>query len=179
MESIFVALDEERLSGSTSTITLLETLVIPVRAGNFSLAERYEFLLTHSRGLRLLDLNRPLVRLAAQIRGLEGLKTPDAIQVAAALHAGCTTFVTNDRRIPAIGGLRVLQLRDYCDQLESRGTTDPSPYSDFGYHVGTSSQPGKGPTSSFQPVGEWRDPRQPRRLVRAESLARRSSSGHL
>ncbi len=113
VESIFVALDEERLSGSTSTITLLETLVIPVRAGNFSLAERYEFLLTHSRGLRLLDLNRPLVRLAAQIRGLEGLKTPDAIQVAAALHAGCTTFVTNDRRIPAIGGLRVLQLRDY------------------------------------------------------------------
>ncbi len=113
VESIFVALDEERLSGATSTITLLETLVIPIRAGNFSLAERYEFLLTHSRGLRLLDLNRPLVRLAAQIRGLERLKTPDAIQVAAALQAGCTTFVTNDRRIPAIGGLRVLQLRDY------------------------------------------------------------------
>jgi hypothetical protein len=41
------------------------------------------------------------------------VKTPDALQLAAALGAGCTTFVTNDRRIPAIRGMRVLQLGDY------------------------------------------------------------------
>ena len=113
VEKIFVALDEERLIGVTSTITLLETLIVPIRAGNLTLAEQYEGRLSHSRGLLLLDLDRPLVRLAAQLRALEGLKTPDALQVAAALQTGCTTFVTNDRRIPAIGGLRVLQLRDY------------------------------------------------------------------
>lgn len=113
VESIFVALDEEQLVGVTSTVTLLETLVVPIRAGNLSLAERYEALLSSSRGLRLIDLDRPLVRLAAQIRAHEGLKTPDALQVAAALRTGCTTFLTNDRKIPAVGGLRVLQLRDY------------------------------------------------------------------
>ena len=113
VEEIFVALNEERLIGVTSTITLLETLVVPIRAGNLTLAEQYEGHLSHSRGLLLLDLDRPLVRLAAQLRALEGLKTPDALQIAAALQTGCTTFVTNDRRIPAVGGLRVLQLRDY------------------------------------------------------------------
>ena len=51
--------------------------------------------------------------MAAQLRAMEGLKTPDALQVAAALQAGCTAFVTNDRKIPSVGGLRVLQLRDY------------------------------------------------------------------
>jgi len=113
VEPLFVALDEERLTGVTSTVTLLETLVIPVRAGNLSLAEHYETLLTFSRGLRMLDLDRSLIRLAARVRALEGLKTPDALQVAAALQAGCTTFVTNDRKIPTIGDLRVLQLREY------------------------------------------------------------------
>jgi cytochrome c553 len=33
---------------------------------------------------------------------------------AAAMSTGCTAFVTNDRRIPAIRGIRVLQLGDYA-----------------------------------------------------------------
>ncbi len=74
VEEIFVALDEERLIGVTSTITLLETLVVPFRAGDLSLAKRYETLLTFSRGLLLLDLDRPLVRMAAQIRAMYGLR---------------------------------------------------------------------------------------------------------
>lgn len=113
VESIFVALDEGRLFGVTSAITLLETLVVPIRAGNLPLAQRYEALLSHSRGLGLIDLDRSLVRLAAQIRALEGLRTPDALQVAAALRSGCTSLVTNDRKIPTIGGLEILQLDDY------------------------------------------------------------------
>jgi predicted nucleic acid-binding protein len=53
------------------------------------------------------------LRIAAQLRAATGVKTPGALQLAAALGAGCTTFVTNDRRIPAIRGMRVLQLGDY------------------------------------------------------------------
>jgi predicted nucleic acid-binding protein len=112
VESIFLALDQGRLIGMTSAVTLLETLVVPMRAGNLPLAERYESILSNSRGLRLIDIDRPLVRLAAQIRALEGLKTPDDLQIAAALRSGCTTFLTNDRKIPAVGGLQILQLHD-------------------------------------------------------------------
>jgi len=97
----------------TSALTLLELLVVPYRAGNADLAQRYEELLTNSRGIAVIDLSRDQLRIAAQLRAATGVKTPDALQLAAALGAGCTTFVTNDRRIPEIRGMRVLQLGDY------------------------------------------------------------------
>ena len=112
-ESIFLAIDAGSLLAVTSTLTLLETLVVPIRAGSTRLAQRYENLLTQSRGLYLMDLDRPVLRRAAEVRALEGLKIPDALQVAAALETGCTAFVTNDRQIPTIEDLRVLQLQDY------------------------------------------------------------------
>ncbi len=39
-------------------------------------------------------------------------------QLAAALAGGCRVYLTNDRELPSIPGLRILQLRDY---------TPPSP----------------------------------------------------
>ncbi len=96
-----------------SALTLLEVMVVPYRAGNQALAERYEQLFTRSRGILLIDLSRDQLRAAAQLRATAGMKTPDALHVAAALTAGCTTFLTSDRRIPAISGTRVLQLADY------------------------------------------------------------------
>ena len=91
----------------TSALTLLELLVVPYRAGNADLAQRYEELLTNSRGIAVIDLSRDQLRIAAQLRAATGVKTPDALQLAAALGAGCTTFVTNDRRIPEIRGMRM------------------------------------------------------------------------
>lgn len=113
VEGIFVAIGAGSLLAVTSTLTLLETLVVPIRAGNQRLANRYEVLFSQSRGLYLVDLDRPLLRRAAEVRAVSGLKTPDALQIAAALQAGCTAFVTNDRQIPPVAGLRVLQIRDY------------------------------------------------------------------
>jgi hypothetical protein len=62
---------------------------------------------------RFLPLVEPLFEdVAAGKR--EVVTTPDALQLAAAMSAGCRTFVTNDRRIPAIRGIRVLQPGDYA-----------------------------------------------------------------
>ena len=113
VEQVFEVIDSGSLPAVTSTMTLLETLVGPIRAGNHQLAEAYESLLSRSRGLYLIDLDRLVIRLAAKIRALAGLKTPDALQVATALQAECTVFLTNDRQIPSIGEMRTLQLRDY------------------------------------------------------------------
>jgi predicted nucleic acid-binding protein len=46
-------------------------------------------------------------------RATAKLRVPDAIQVAAALSVRCSTFLTNDRKIPRLFGLEVLQLRSY------------------------------------------------------------------
>lgn len=99
---------------ATSSLTLLEVLVVPYRAGNAALAARYEAGLTRSRGLRLVELGHDELRAAAQLRALHpSLRTPDALQMSAALSAGCRSLVTNDRELPPLRGLRVLQLRDY------------------------------------------------------------------
>jgi len=113
IEPVFAGVDAGRWSAVTSSLTLLETLVVPYRAADTALAERYETLLSRSRGLTLRELNRPLLRAAAHLRAVLPVKTPDAIQLAAALGARCTAFLTNDRDLPTIPGLRVLQLRDY------------------------------------------------------------------
>ena len=103
VEQLFEAIAAGRLHAVTSALTLLETLVVPYRAGDAALAGRYEVLLTRSR-------NRPLLRLAAQLRAQSRVKTPEAIQLVAALATRCTTFVTGDRRLPAVPGLRVVHL---------------------------------------------------------------------
>lgn len=108
---IFEAIDGGALPAVTSAVTLLEVLVVPYRAKDRNLVERYETLLRRSRGLTMIELTLPQLRFAAQLRAETGLRTPDALQVAAALSAGCKALVTNDRRLPAgLGDLRVLQL---------------------------------------------------------------------
>ena len=97
----------------TSELSLLEVLVVPYRVGNRHLAERYEALLTRGRGIRMVPLTHDQLRAAAQLRATSGVKTPDALQVVAAIGAGCQTFVTNDRRLPQVPGLRVVQASSY------------------------------------------------------------------
>jgi predicted nucleic acid-binding protein len=113
IEPLFAAIDAGTVEGVTSSLTFLETLVVPYRVGNVPLGERYEALLTGSRGIRMLDLDRPLLRAAAQLRASLRVRTPDAIQLAAALAARCSAYLTNDRELPPVPGLKILQLQDY------------------------------------------------------------------
>ena len=114
LEPVFAAIDSGRLNAVTSSLTLLEVLVIPYRAGDRALADRYEHILAHGRGLEMRQIDRAQLRAAAYLRAAHrGIRTPDAIQLAAALAAGCSAFLTNDRDLPPIPGLAVLQLRDY------------------------------------------------------------------
>jgi predicted nucleic acid-binding protein len=114
VEPLFAAIDSGKLEAVSSSLTLLEVLVVPYRAGDVRLAQRYEELLTRSRGLRLIEIDRAQLRAAAQLRGVHrALRTPDALQLCAALGGGGTSFVTNDRDLPYLPGLRILQLEDY------------------------------------------------------------------
>ena len=114
VEPVFAAMEGARLQAVTSGVTLLETLVLPYRSGDADLAERYEALLTQSRGIRFVDLDRALLRGAAQLRAVFRVRTPDALQLAAALTTRCTAYLTNDRDLPRIPGLKVLQLSEYA-----------------------------------------------------------------
>ena len=112
---LFAEADKGHRELVTSALTLLEVLVVPYRAGNHQLAERYEHLLTRSRGIRMVELTRDQLRAAAQLRAATGVKTPDGLQLVSALGSGCKTFLTNDRRLPTIPGLRVIRLSSHAD----------------------------------------------------------------
>jgi predicted nucleic acid-binding protein len=114
IDPLFRAADAGQMELVTSVVTLLEVLVVPYRTNNLSLAERYEALLTKSRGVHLIDITRGQLHAAARLRAVTGIRTPDALQLSAARDAGCTTFVTNDRRLPAVPGLRIVQLSRYA-----------------------------------------------------------------
>jgi hypothetical protein len=66
IEPVFAAMDAGEIEAISSSLTLLEVLVVPYRAGDITLAGRYEELLTGSRGLRLIDIDRAQLRAAAQ-----------------------------------------------------------------------------------------------------------------
>ena len=110
---LFTEADQGKRELITSALTLLEVLVVPYRAANRLLADRYEALLTRSRGIRLVELSDDQWRAAAQLRAATSVKTPDALQLVAAIGGGCTTFLTNDRRLPPVPGLRILELASY------------------------------------------------------------------
>lgn len=110
LRPLFMSADAGQIELVTSAVTLLEVLVVPYRVGDAALAARYEALLSRGRGLSLVDIDSGQLRLAAQLRARDGVRTPDALQLAAALTRRCTALVTNDRRLPTLPGLRVVQL---------------------------------------------------------------------
>jgi len=105
LQTFFDEVDKGRKELVASALTLLEVLVVPYRSGDRLLAERYEALLTQSRGVRVVDISRDHLRAAAQLRAATGFKTPDALQLVAALAAGCGAFLTNDRDLPTVASM--------------------------------------------------------------------------
>lgn len=89
----------------TSELTLLETLIAPLRSGDTALTQAYEALFQQP-GTALVPITRDVLREAARLRALiPALRTPDALHAATALLAGCALFVTNDtgfRRVPGL-----------------------------------------------------------------------------
>lgn len=107
---LWEALDRGAIEVVTSQLTMLETLVKPLRDGDQALAEDYEKLLT-ATAVRTLPVTASILRDAARIRAAFNLKTPDAIHAATALAAGCVLFITNDTDYRKLTSLPVVILK--------------------------------------------------------------------
>lgn len=102
--------DSGVLLGYSSMITLTEVLVQPKKFKNSALENDYRTLLLHSRNFELLPIDENVAEQAAELRSRYTIRTPDALQVSAALSAGCQAFVTNDKRLKSISELNILVL---------------------------------------------------------------------
>ena len=105
----FEAMDRGDFLVVTSTVTLLEVLVHPLRSNNRELATEYRDILLNSK-LMTLEVSNAIAEQAAQLRAAHNIRTPDAIQISAALNAGATHFLTNDIRPPEIPSIQILSI---------------------------------------------------------------------
>lgn len=108
----FAAMDRGDFFVVTSYVTLLEVLVHPFRCGNTKLVKQYRDILLSANGLTTMQLSQDIAEKAAKLRAHHAIRTPDAIQMATALHADGAFFLTNDRRLPVLPGLELLILDD-------------------------------------------------------------------
>jgi predicted nucleic acid-binding protein len=111
---VFQRIDRSLLSGYTSVITLSEVLVQPLLHGDTHLQNEYRDLLLNSENFSMLPIEPSIAESAAGLRARYRLRTPDALQIAAALAAGCEAFLTNDVTLRRVTDLEVLIL----DELE-------------------------------------------------------------
>lgn len=112
-EVLFRTLKEPEVQGITSIITLIETCVHPQREGRLDLVDAYERSLVDSQQVRMVPIDIALARRAVDLRARHDIHVPDALQISAAMEAGATDFVTNDRRLTKVQGIQVLLLSDY------------------------------------------------------------------
>ena len=115
----FEAVDRGDFLVVTSTLTLTEVLVHPVRHGNQELAERYRRILLGASHIVTLPVSEGIAQQAAQLRVGGMLRTPDAIQLATALQSEASCFLTIDSRLSAISALKVLVLNQLLGGVQS------------------------------------------------------------
>jgi len=113
MRPVIALIDALETHGITSTITLLEVLVHPLRHGNRRLADEYKAILLSSKGLLTFEISHSISERAALLRATYGLRTPDAIQFATAILHGADYFLTNDPALNKVKEVKVLILDDY------------------------------------------------------------------
>lgn len=113
IKPVITLIDSGQANGLTSTITLLEVLVLPLREGNKKLAEKYKAILLSSNGLETCEITNAISEKAAGLRAKYGTKTPDSIQLATAIVRKADYFLTNDLELKRVKEIKVAVLEDY------------------------------------------------------------------
>jgi len=62
--------------------------------------------------IKMLEIGPDIAEKAADLRARYNLRTPDALQVATALYAGCDAILTNDAAMARVTELSVLVIDD-------------------------------------------------------------------
>jgi predicted nucleic acid-binding protein len=112
LRPLWEAVARGHLEVVTSELTLLETLIGPMKRGDVALETDYENIFVIP-GIRLLPITSAILRAGARHRAtLSSRRTPDALHAATAASCGCTLFLTNDVVFRRISGLPVVILDD-------------------------------------------------------------------
>lgn len=112
-DEVFSWLQKAKSSGVTSTITMTEILVQPYRENDKSRVDLFYALLSTFPNLSWVAPSLQMADTAAQIRARHGLRTPDALQAATAIHSAATGLITNDPIFRRVRELDILVLEQF------------------------------------------------------------------
>ena len=112
IKPFFAAMGHSKFAVVTSTITLVEVLVHPIRNNDTDLIQKYRDLLSKTRGLKTIWLSPAIAEEAAKLRASYTIRTPDSIQMATAIVEKASFFLTNDKQLPSLPNLKILLLDD-------------------------------------------------------------------
>jgi predicted nucleic acid-binding protein len=89
-----------------SDLVRLECRMQPIRLGNAVQLAEYDSLFVQPN-VELVPINTAVFDRATQIRATHNFKLADALHLAAAVEAGCTSFLTNDHRLAGFPDITV------------------------------------------------------------------------
>ena len=110
---VFSWLEQPKSRAVTSTITMTELLVQPYREGNQSRVDEFYGLLSTFPNLSWVAPALEIADTAARIRAQHGLRTPDALQAATAIHSAASGLVTNDPVFRRVGEFEAVVLDQF------------------------------------------------------------------
>ncbi|MGO9084073.1 MAG: type II toxin-antitoxin system VapC family toxin [Candidatus Sulfotelmatobacter sp.] len=102
-DAVFSWIERPECAALTSTITMTELLVQPYRRRDLDRADEIYALLSTYPQLEWIAPSLEIADVAARLRALHRLRTPDALQAATAMQALATGLVTNDPIFTRIG----------------------------------------------------------------------------
>lgn len=110
--AVFAWLESPGGRAVTSTVTMLELLVLPYRLSDFGRVNELYLLLSRYPNLDWVEPGLEIADRAARLRAEHRLGVPDALQAATALARQATGFISNDKAFQRVTPLDVLVLDD-------------------------------------------------------------------
>ncbi|NBP68678.1 MAG: type II toxin-antitoxin system VapC family toxin [Cytophagia bacterium] len=111
LNELFRSAEKGELTLITSSITVTEVLTHPIRLRKVRLIKTYESFFEHGTSIKLMDVGLAEAKLAAELRAVHNLKTPDAIHIATDIESDSKFFLTNDFQLKKISNLEIVTLK--------------------------------------------------------------------
>lgn len=112
LQQLFALNDSGNFKFLTSSITLLEVMVKPLKEEETKIVEKYKTILTNAKGMDIVEITIPIAMKAAELRAKYKIHTPDALQIATAIEHQADYFLTNDQRLKSVTEITIFTLSE-------------------------------------------------------------------
>ena len=97
----------------TSTISLIEVLVKPIKEKQEEIANKYLDILLSSENVFVIMIDVNIAKKSAELRAKYNfLRTPDAIQLATSICTNAEFFICNDKKLKDVKEIKTLVLEE-------------------------------------------------------------------